>query len=864
MPMRTSVAVASLVLCLSAGLPRPAEAAPRVFAWPSVEQQLARDRVPAGSALERLVLANQDFSVLHPREATDTVRVPAWLRVHWRRMHPDWRYNPADPAGGYPLVLKEIHEWMVTHPDLRSGPAEPDVAPRAAGAEVTALPDRRISPPLTSAPRSESDIRIDYWNPNRVIAASNNIGGSGRQAMYWSTDGGATWGQSSLAFTTNDGFHSDPTVDWTSDGTAWSTTIGITDDGEDLRLRLYRSTDGGRNWTFDSTISGSHTSADKQQAWVDHSAASPFADNLYVIWHNDRPVYMNRKRLGQPWGSPIKVSGRETTGTGIGADVKTNSAGVVFGFWPDTGSRKIYLVRSTDGGASYSRPQAIASTFDSFDIGIPAQASRRALVYVSAGTWKAGGQDLAFAVWTDLSGASGCRSASDEPGNRASSGCKTRIWLARSTDGGLTWEPKRMLNNQPGKNDQFNPALVVDEQTGVVSVVYYDTAGDTARRRTHLYYQSSADGGATWSGAFRVTSAPSDETRNDPDGNQYGDYNGLSAWAGAFLPAWTDRRGSGSEEIWTAPLEDGAGPCDAPAAPASLVAAAVGNGRIDLAWGAVSGATRYHLYRSTSAAGGFALVGTTNAPATSRSDSGLAAGTTYFYRVRAWDGCESSDSPTASATAEGPNGECTATTLFSEGFEAASGLAGWSRDTFVAGGGVSDWRGVQACATHTGGKAFRFGGDGCSSDHGNGRFAYVRPGGAEGIAVPAGASAVRLSFWHRYFFETGFDGGSLLLSLDGGNYRPIAAAALSGVRYEDTVEGSCEPDGARGLPIFTGSRSAFAETVVDLDAACDAANGGSGGCGGRSVRIAFTAITDCGTARDGWFLDDVAVTACVP
>src|SRR5688572_31862532 len=43
-----------------------------------------------------------------------------------------------------------------------------------------------------------------------------------------------------------------------------------------------------------------------------------------------RSAYMNR-RTSSGWGTPIKVSGTETTGTSIGADVKTNSAGDVFG-----------------------------------------------------------------------------------------------------------------------------------------------------------------------------------------------------------------------------------------------------------------------------------------------------------------------------------------------------------------------------------------------------------------------------------------------------------------------------------------------------------------------------------------------------
>ena len=37
------------------------QAAPRSIAWPSVEKQLTQDRVIPGSALERIILENQEF-----------------------------------------------------------------------------------------------------------------------------------------------------------------------------------------------------------------------------------------------------------------------------------------------------------------------------------------------------------------------------------------------------------------------------------------------------------------------------------------------------------------------------------------------------------------------------------------------------------------------------------------------------------------------------------------------------------------------------------------------------------------------------------------------------------------------------------
>ena len=139
-----------------------------------------------------------------------------------------------------------------------------------------------------------------------------------------------------------DSHHSDPTVDWTTDGTAWATTIGVDAGTTDLQMRAYRSDDGGKTWTFDGTFSGEQTSADKQQMWVDRSPTSPFKDTIYAIWHNGRPAFVNR-RLSSGWQVPIRVSGAETTGTGIGGDITTNANGDVFAVWPDTVSQNVFL-----------------------------------------------------------------------------------------------------------------------------------------------------------------------------------------------------------------------------------------------------------------------------------------------------------------------------------------------------------------------------------------------------------------------------------------------------------------------------------------------------------------------------------------
>jgi len=558
-----------LFAAVTATAEKPVSKNPKKF--PTLEEQLKNAHAKAGSALEKLIKDNQDFSKLKPRDADDDI-VPPWLKVYWRKGHPEANYdNDLDPTGGYPLVLKEVLEWMMTHQNLKPGDADATMAPgttfgdhdeddeimttmsrhTASSLGATAGTNVRTSGAQTAS-RSESDIRINFWNPSKIIAASNNIASSGTQGVYYSSDGGVTWGQTNLPLASGDAFHSDPTVDWTSDGTAWSSTMGINSGSTVLKVQSYKSANSGATWTFDGTISGSQTNTDKQMEWADHSSASPYANTIYAIWHNGNPAYMNR-RTSTGWGSPIQVSDAQATGTCIGADVKTNSAGDVFGFFPDTGSRGIFVVKSTTGGASYGTPVKLVTTYDSYDIGVPAFSSRRILIYVSGGAYRNGTTNNVYALWTDLSGDSGCTAASNEPGTSTTSTCKTRIWFARSTDGGATWSARVKINNQSGLNDQFNPFLAVDETTGTIGAMYYDTVADPNRKKVDVYYQMSSDGGATWDAAVKVTTAMTDETVTGADsGNQFGDYNSLSGYANTFFPSWTDRRNNAKEEIWTA------------------------------------------------------------------------------------------------------------------------------------------------------------------------------------------------------------------------------------------------------------------------------------------------------------------------
>jgi hypothetical protein len=212
-----------------------------------------------------------------------------------------------------------------------------------------------------------------------------------------------------------------------------------------------------------------------------------------------------------------------------------------------------------------------------------------------------------------------------------------------------------------------------------------------------------------------------------------------------------------------------------------------------------------------------------------------------------------------------PTGGCTTpTVIYNHTFDGASGLDGFTRGTFVSGGSTTDWRGVQTCTAQSGSQIFRFGGSSCTGNYGNGRFAFAQPNGSGGITIPSGSNTTRLTFGHRRRFESGFDGGTLTLSLNGSNYFFVPGSAIVSGGYNGTISNSCPPAGAGGASVWTGNQTSFGNTEVDLDQVCNLITGGTGGCAGQSVRIGFTSITDCSVTDDGWFLDNVKVTACTP
>src|SRR5215472_2960903 len=430
-------------------------------------------------------------------------------------------------------------------------------------------------------PQSETFIAINPGSPTVLAAGSNEIF---RLPMrgYFSTNNGSSWGGVDLplppAIGTNGfDFGSDPSLVFDTQGNAFYSYLVVCFSAGNGRgaingteMAVAKSTDGGRTYpgvTFFNFNGGTDHFNDKPMITADANTGSPFRDNVYVAWDSANGgsatgggVHVATSKDHGATFSLVRVDDPGGPGRSIGAVPFVGPDGTVFAAWNDFAANVIAFARSADGGATWQRPSIVSAKTAVFDVGIPAEFSRRALVYPACDADRSGGphRGRLYCSWMDLTGAG-----------------TTDIFLAFSDDKGNTWsQPAPVADQLSFPVDRFNHWLAVDPVTGDVNVSFYDTRNDTTgfRFQTDTFFTQSRNGGQSFSSPnTRVSTVSSNE--HDCNGvfpcvaidygNQQGDYEGLASFAGASHPIWTDSRqqeiplagcrtGLAMEEVFTA------------------------------------------------------------------------------------------------------------------------------------------------------------------------------------------------------------------------------------------------------------------------------------------------------------------------
>ena len=405
-------------------------------------------------------------------------------------------------------------------------------------------------------PQSETFITINTAQPNILAGGSNEIF---RLPMrgYFSADGGATWGGVDLPLPppkTKSGidFGSDPTLAFDSSNNLFYGYIvvhfGRGNGINGTEIAVARSQNGGMtypNVTFFDFENGTNHFNDKPMITADNNVSSPFRDNVYIAWDAASGgsigggVRLARSTDHGATFTTTRIDDPNGPGRSIGASPSVGPNGEVYVAWNDYRANAIVFNRSTDGGVTWGAPTTISTKNAPFDVAIPAESFRRALVYPSLDVDRSTGphRGRIYCSWMDLTAAQ-----------------VTDIFLSYSDDGGDTWStPIRVPDQISTPVDRFNHWMSVDPTNGDVNVAFYDTRNDTtgSRYQTDYYVAKSTDGGVSFPlpdvRASTVSSNEHDCNGVFPCdginyGNQQGDYEGLVSFGGVSHPIWTDSR----------------------------------------------------------------------------------------------------------------------------------------------------------------------------------------------------------------------------------------------------------------------------------------------------------------------------------
>jgi hypothetical protein len=345
--------------------------------------------------------------------------------------------------------------------------------------DTIAGPAVLVNQDTAGAPQNETAIAVDPNNPNRIVAAANDyvtrtwacdVNGTPCSALgdaysgtYFSNDGGQTWccnssdpdnlgtlipGVTRLAGGQYDA-GGDPALAFDSQGNVYYAGLGFNRTSAPNTVAVNKGTfDGSGNlaWGPPTFINQTTTPTilnDKEWIAADWHVSSSYRDRVYVSWTR----YLFNASNGNYVQSPIFFA--YSTDGGATFSTPQNISGKVL---YDQGSRPIvgydgtvyvifegasrlatldstYIVKSTDGGATFSKPVKVADLQDVIPLANTAFRNDS----FPAGAAAPNG-DL-YVAWTSL--------LKDSDGTlcatRTNNGCHAVTVYSKSTDGATTW-----------------------------------------------------------------------------------------------------------------------------------------------------------------------------------------------------------------------------------------------------------------------------------------------------------------------------------------------------------------------------------------------------------------------------------------
>ena len=405
---------------------------------------------------------------------------------------------------------------------------------------------------------SEEAIAVNPTNRNNIVIVTNighrEAGLTAGMFEGVSFDGGATWTTRIIGNNDNLGDACcDPSLSFDEYGNLFMTYLYQVENVVPIAL----STDGGLTFSVIANIAAPPKTTGKKAP----------GDNRGLFRYVDQPTITAAK--GEVWvvfnaAGPMFATGAPVSGLGqVGAffagevvpgsnnctygDVAIGPAGQVMQACNLTttgqGGGKIFVNVDPDGlgPMGFGDRVFVAETHvGGFDF-IPPQPDRSVDAEVGLAWDRTGGahNGRVYAVYTKEQ-----KNESDD----------MDIYVRYSDDDGATWSEGVRVNDDNTQNSQFLPKISLDQTTGNIAVVWYDSrndlgtggAGDTdgiPNDDAQVWGAFSTNGGTSFTPNIQI-SAGTSNSHDSGNAIDYGDYTGLSFFGGLAHPAWADNSNS--------------------------------------------------------------------------------------------------------------------------------------------------------------------------------------------------------------------------------------------------------------------------------------------------------------------------------
>jgi hypothetical protein len=355
-----------------------------------------------------------------------------------------------------------------------------------------------------------------------------------------STDGGKTWSlPRALSPSTERQDDSQIVVDASDGRTLYASFM----QNKKSSQYVARSDDFGATWRT--------VLVEPLQRGTDKDILAARGGNVYLVYHTQEKIFASVSHDGGATWSTHNLVG--TTNSSLGVSLPSGGAidskGNAYFAWNGEnnpgqakGTKNLYVTRSSDGGRTWTTSRVDVSQ-PAYQCGCPGWDYWGPQIGLAVDA-----RDRLFVLWGAAHTSSGLQ----------------RMYFARSTDGGATWNGRTDVSRAPaGANDLF-PALAA-RGDGDVRIAWmddrngFDTGADDPNARWNVYYRSSSDAGTTWSAEAQLSHyaagyAYKAATPKDGFAEPYGDYFELDVdGAGTAHAIWGEGTSyNGPGNVWYA------------------------------------------------------------------------------------------------------------------------------------------------------------------------------------------------------------------------------------------------------------------------------------------------------------------------